>query len=120
MNRTVFAPINSIVFISDNLNSKPPDHVYGSLVSSNEFCVSVGTYPEQDGETQFSIGKSEEVNGALQLVFHGMIATPNRNLMISTVLDEVLLETDVEDTRTRTRVRVDHPRWPKNLVIGWG
>ena len=120
MNSTNFAPINSIVFISDNLKSKPPEHVYGSLVSFNEFCVSVGTYPEVDGETKFGLGRANEVEDKLQLVFDGMIETPNRNLMISTVLDEVLLETGVEDTRTRTRVWVDHPRWPKNLVVGWG
>lgn len=120
MKRTNFAPINSIVFISDNLKSKPPEHVYRSLVSYNEFCVSVGTYPEQDGETEFSLGKADEVGGDLQLVFDGMIETPSRKLMISTVWDEVLLEDSVADVETRIRIWVDHPRWPQKLVVGWG
>ncbi|MBO6899770.1 MAG: hypothetical protein JJ864_00355 [Rhizobiaceae bacterium] len=120
MNSTNFAPVNSIVFISDNLTSKPPEHIDGSLVSFNKFCVSVGTYPEVDGETKFSLGRADEVEDALQLVFDGMIETPGRKLIISTVWDEVLLKTGVEDTETRTRVWVDHPRWPKNLVVGWG
>jgi hypothetical protein len=120
MKRTTFAPINSIIFISDNLKSKPPEHVYGSLVSYNEFCVSVGTYPEQDGETEFSLGRADEVGDALQLVFDGMIETPNRKLIISTVWDEVLLEDSVSDVETRTRVWVDHLRWPQKLVVGWG
>lgn len=120
MNSTSFAPVNSIVFISDNLKSKPPEHVDGSLVSYNEFCVSVGTYPEVDGETEFSLGRADEVGDALQLVFDGIIETPSRMLIISTVWDEVLLEDSVADVETRTRVWVDHPGWPQKLVVGWG
>ncbi len=120
MKKTKFAPINSIVFISDSLKSEPPEHIYGSLVSYNEFCVSVGTYPEQDGETEFSLGKADEVGDALHLVFDGMIDTPGHQLMISTVWDEVLLQATVAETRTRTRVWVDHPRWPQKLAVGWG
>lgn len=120
MNKIKFGPLNSIVFISDNLKSKPPEHIYGSLVSYNEFCVSIGCYPEIDDNTEFSLGMADEVKGESQLVFDGTIETPNRKLMISTVLDEVLLETDVADVTTRTRVWVDHPRWPKKIMVGWG
>lgn len=120
MKKTSFAPINSIVFISDNLKSKPPEHVVGSLISYNESCVSVGTYPEQDGETEFSLGKADEFGDALQLVFDGIIETPSRRLMIWTVWDEILLEAAVPDVETRTRVWVEHPFWPQKLVVGWG
>ena len=120
MNSTNFAPINSIVFVSDNLRSKPPEHVVGGLISYNEFCVSVGTYPEQDGETEFMLGKAEKVGDALQLVFDGMIHTPHRNLMIWTVWEEVLLEEKVADVQTRLRIWADHNFLPKKLVVGWG
>jgi hypothetical protein len=49
-----------------------------------------------------------------------MIETPSRKLMITTVLDEILLEMDVAGLNTRVRVRLNQLKWPDKVVIGWG
>jgi len=114
------SPINSIVFISADVRSKPPEHVYGALIGYNETCVSVGCYPSDDGETEFFLGRSDEFATEGEIVFDGTIETPTGSLMISTVDGEVLLEQAVPSTRTRVRVRVNHPKWPDQVIIGWG
>ena len=120
METVTSSPINSIVFISDNLRSKPPEHLYGALASYNESCVSVGCYPSDDGETEFFLGKADELVVEGEIAFDGTIETSNRNLMISTVDGEVLLEQAVPSARTRLRVWVNHPEWPNRVLVGWG
>lgn len=116
----VSRPINSIVFVSDNLNTRPPLHTDSDLIHFNGESVSVGCYPEIDGDTEFTLGPAKEVVPNFELAFDGMIETPSRKLMITTVLDEILLETDVADLNTRVRVWLNHPKWPNKVVVGWG
>lgn len=120
MKKTSFAPVNSIVFVSDNLRSPPPIPVRGRLVNSNEPCVSIGCYPEIDGETEIILGRIDDVGSSLQLAFDGVLETPNKTLIVSTVDDEILLQDEVDETATRVRVMVSHPRWPERVLIGWG
>jgi len=115
-----YAPENSIVFISDNLQSMPPEHVWGNMINYNSTCVSVGCYPEIDGETEFQLGRAREVSTDFDPVFDGTIETPNRMLMISTVEGTILLEDTVSDLETRVRVWLSHPRWPEKVIVGWG
>jgi hypothetical protein len=118
--KATFTPSNSIVFVSDNLRSPAPDHLYGELISPGESCVSVGCYPEVDGPTDFVLGKSEEVAPNEDPAFDGLLDTPTKSLIIATVLDDIVLEDKVADLNTRVRIWVDHPRWPQNVIVGWG
>jgi hypothetical protein len=120
MKKVEFSPINSIVFVSDNLHTRPPVHQDSDLVHFNNESVSVGCYPEVSGSTVFTLGKSKEVSLESEPAFDGMIETPSRKLMITTVLDEILLETDVVDVNTRVRVWLNHPKWPDKVAVGWG
>jgi hypothetical protein len=120
MKKISFAPVNSLVFVSDNLRSLPPVPVRGSMVNYNEFCVSVGCYPEIDGETEIFLGRMTNVEAGLQLVFDGILQTPNKTLIVWTVDDEILLQDDVTDTETRVRILLSHPKWPEKVVVGWG
>lgn len=115
-----FAPQNSIVFIEDSAGGEPPEHVGDDLIHYNAFCVSVGCYPEIDGETEFTLGAVTEVKPDFPLAFDGVIATPTNKLIVSTVLDEHLLEAIVPTTDTRIRIWLSHARWPDKVVIGWG
>ncbi len=115
-----YAPENSIVFVSDSLRSEPPEHVRGSMINYNDTCVSVGCYPEIHGETEFQLGPAQEVSAGFDPAFDGTIETPNRTLIISTVEDTILLEDEVPGLRTRLRVWLSHPRWPENVMVGWG
>lgn len=120
MKSTKFSPINSLVFVWDNLGSEPPEPVWGNLICYNATCVSIGCYPEVDGDTEFFLGKAEEISSEFSVVFDGLIKTPNKSLMISTVDEKILLEDRVSDLETRVRVWVSHPRWPEKVVVGWG
>lgn len=115
-----YAPENSIVFISGNLQSKPPEHVRGNMINYNETCVSVGCHPEIDGETEIHLGRADEISAEFEVVFDGIIETPNKTLMISTVEGTILLEDTVPALVTRLRVWLSHPRWPDKVVVGWG
>ena len=115
-----FSPINSIVFVSDNLHTRPPVHQDSGLIHFNNESVSVGCYPEVSGSTIFTLGPAREVAPDFELAFDGMIETPSKKLIITTVLDEILLEADVTDLTTRVRVWLNHPKWPDKVVVGWG
>ncbi len=115
-----YAPENSIVFISDNLQSMPPEHVWGNMINYNRTSVSVGCYPEIDGETEFQLGRALEVSTDFDQVFDGTIETPNRTLIISTVEGTILLEDEVPEMETRVRVWLSRLRWPEKVVVGWG
>lgn len=120
MKETRAAPMNSMVFVSDNVASPSPEHVYGALISPGPFCVSVGCYPDVDGETEFILGPSSEVEREDMPRFDGVLETPTRHLIIATVLNDVLLQDEVIDLKTRVRIWSDHPRWPKQIVVAWG
>lgn len=114
------APVNSLVFVSDNLRSEPPIPVRGRIVNYNEFCISVGCYPEIDGETEIFLGRLPSVEAGFELVFDGVIQTPNKRLIVSTVDEEILLQDNVSGTETRVRILISHPKWPEKVVVGWG
>jgi hypothetical protein len=120
MKKIRFAPVNSLVFVSDNLSSPPPIPVRGSIVNYNEFCVSVGCYPEIDGETEIFLGRLPNVEAGLELAFDGVLQTPNKRLIVSTVDEEILLQDEVSGTETRVRILISHPKWPEKVVVGWG
>lgn len=118
MSTISFSPSNSIVFVEDAQGGVPPEHTDDALVHSTPTCVSVGCYPDVDGETELTLEMLEEAPAGLQLVYDGLIKTPSRLVVMTTVLDERLLETKVPKPTTRLRVWVDHAVWPKRLVAG--
>lgn len=115
-----FAPGNSLVLISENLRSKPPEPILTGMVSYNATCVEVACLPEVDGETTFHFGKVQEVPAGLEMVFDGFLETPGGTLIVATVEEEILFEDKVPEASTRVRVWLSHPRWPDTVVIGWG
>lgn len=114
-----FSPSNSQVFISGSLKVKVPILDGTDLIRSNNDCVSVTCLPDIDGSTFFFFGREEEINSPLGPAFNGEIATPDRKLLVSTVPMEVLFSTEVPDISTRVTVRLNHDRWPDQVVIGW-
>ena len=115
-----FAPSNSIVFISENLRSEPPEPILAGMVSHNATCVAVACLPEVDGETEFHFGRAQESPAGLEMVFDGFLETPGKTLIVATVEEEILFEDAVPEAKTRVRVWLSHPKWPDTVVIGWG
>lgn len=112
------APSNSLLFVSDVSGGKIPQITRGPWLWATSSCIAVGCYPEQDGETEVVLGKSEEVVPVDHLAFDGNLETPNRAVIVSTVEGNTILERAVSEVRTRVRIWVSHPRWPEKVVIG--
>ena len=103
------------------MGSSPPEQLDDGLVHYNRQCVSVGCYPEIDGETTFILGRATEMGReSVVPVFDGTIETPTRRLVICTVLGTILLEAEVPDQSTRVRVWANHLQWPTEVIVGWG
>jgi hypothetical protein len=66
------------------------------------------------------LGPATELDPGEPPAFDGMLATPNRAIVVSTVERATVLETCVPDTRTRVRIWVDEPVEPDKVVVGFG
>ncbi|MGE0280220.1 MAG: hypothetical protein AB7P20_06355 [Rhizobiaceae bacterium] len=120
-----YTPPNSIVFVSDIEGGLvPPSDNWKAeeLIFASDSCVCVVCYPEVDGETEISLKRAEDVHPdpEFDLVFDGVVTTPSKEIMVSNVEIEPLLQAAVDNLQTRIRVWMDHDRWPQKVVIGWG
>ena len=116
--RARVAPPNSLLVVSDTDGWIPPEFVPGVLILSSSSCITVGCRMFADGETQVFLGPASELDPGKPPAFDGMIETPNRKVVVSTVEHETVLETRVPGTRTHVRIWVDDPREPDNVIIG--
>ena len=117
---TTDAPVNSIVFISDEDGGDAPIPVRGVPIHSTPSCVSVACYPENEGKTEFVLGTIREADQGTMADFDGEVETPRKHLLITTVDDRLILKVKVPTTKTRVRVWRSHPLWPKRVVVAWG
>jgi hypothetical protein len=109
-----------LLFISDPNGGVGPDFVKGRLILSTSSCISVGCRMFADGETLVLLGPAIELDPGEPPAFDGMLATPNRAVVVSTVERHTVLETSVPDTRTRVRIWVDEPVEPDKVIVGIG
>lgn len=111
---------NGLIFIEDATGGKPPYPFTDEKVQYTSSFISVACLHEVDGEAELTLGPAEDVAPALDAEFDGMIETPSRKLVLTTVPGEQLLKANVPDTTTRVRVWRSHPVWAEKVVIGWG
>jgi hypothetical protein len=71
-----------------------------------------------DGETLVLLGSAPELDPGESPAFDGMLETPNRAVVISTVERETVLEMRVPNARTHLKIWVDHPTEPDKVIIG--
>jgi len=112
------SPMNSIVFISDSNGGEPPLPMRGELIWSSESCVVVGCFPEQDGPTDITVGARQDVDPGYPVAFEGVLETPNRQIVVSTVMEETVLEWPSPAERARLSVWLSHPVWPEQVILG--
>lgn len=118
--QTRVAPPNSLLFISDPNGGIGPEFIRGRLILSTPSCISVGCRMFADGETLVLLGSATEVDPGDPPAFDGMLDTPNRAVVISTVERETVLAMPVPSSRTRVRIWVDHPTEPDKVIVGVG
>jgi len=115
---TKVAPPNSLLFISDPSRESVPDFEEGKLILATASCVSVGCLMYLDGDTEVAVGSPDEVAFGAAPAFDGMLETPNRSVIVSTVEWKVVLHSSVPNTKTRIRIWVNHPTEPDKIGIG--
>jgi hypothetical protein len=111
---------NSLLVISDRDGWTPPRFEPGVLILASSSCITVGCRIFADGETLVSLGPATELDPGEPPALDGMLATPNRAVVVSTVERHTVLQTSVPDTRTRVRIWVDEPVEPEKVMVGVG
>jgi hypothetical protein len=115
------APPYSIIFVCDNSSEdvEVPDRVSGELVAANDTCISVGTYPSDDGDTEISLAKasSEKQVGGLEEAFTGQITSPNKRIDVATAENKVLLSTTTGTASASVTVWVNDRQLPTKIRI---
>jgi hypothetical protein len=111
-------PVNSILFISDVNGGEVPEWVRGKMILATPSCLSFQCYPEQDGPTEITLGSLDELDRREVPAFEGKLETPSRQLVISTVDRETVLQMQVKNAQTQVKIWLSHPQWPENVIIG--
>jgi len=114
------APPNSVVLVADPSDGEIPDTMGGSLIAATNSCVAVGCRSEADGETEFTLGRTDEVDPGSRPAFEGNLKTPNRKIAVRSVLSKTILEAPVPQQHTTIRVWVNDPKEPDNVIVGIG
>lgn len=111
-------PPNSVVLVADPSDGEVPSSMNGSLFSSTESCVAVGCRSEIDGETEFTLGATRDVDPGRQPDFEAELKTPTRRLAVRSVLGQILLEAQTPNQKTKVSVWVNDTQEPDNVIIG--
>ena len=114
------APPYSLVLVGDPSGREIPNIVAGSVIASTSSCIAVGCLSEVDGETEFTLGATPDVNPGIDPAFEGKLKTPNRMIAVRSVLHETILEATVPEEQTTVRVWVNDPTEPDKVIIGFG
>jgi len=118
-NKARYAVQNGVVFIEDEKGGEPPDQSNDDMVKYTSSCISVACLHEIDGEAEFTLGPSDEVDPGYEASFDGEIETPTKKLVITSVEENKILKAEVPDIITRVRVWCNHPLWADQVVVGW-
>jgi hypothetical protein len=70
------APPYSVVVISDSEPAELPKDMEDSCIASTSTCIVVGCRADVDGETEFVLGATSEVDPGSHPIFEGMLETP--------------------------------------------
>jgi hypothetical protein len=107
-----------VVLIADPIGGQIPDTMRNALIAATSSCIAVGCQSEVDGETEFILGMTHEVNPGDRPEFEGGLDTPNRKVRLASVLGETILEISVREQKTTVRIWVSDHHEPDKVIIG--
>jgi hypothetical protein len=113
------APPYSLIFIADSGRGEIPDRMVGSITSTDS-CIVVCCLAEIDGETEFTLGETHDVDPGTYPAFHGKLKTPNYQIVLHTAEDETILQATVPRWETIVRIWVNRPSQPDQVIVGIG
>jgi hypothetical protein len=115
-----FAPPYSLILVAGSRGAEIPISMGESIVASTDSCIAVGCRPEIDGDTEFTLGETHEVDPGDHPTFRGILKTPNRRIALRSVIGQTILETPVPEQQTIVRVWVNDPSEPDQVIVGIG
>ncbi|MGH8051926.1 MAG: hypothetical protein ACREPB_14800 [Arenimonas sp.] len=110
-------PTNSLLLVMDHSAGEIPSSIGDYLTVSTESCVAVGTLAEMDGETTVTLTDSIEGVELDELVFDGVLLTPEKEISVCDVGDEKLLTIPVSSCKTRVQIFANDMNEPDNIVV---
>jgi len=113
-------PLNSILFIEDVEGGQVPEITRNERLWFTPSCICIGCLMEQDGETEVTLGASNEIDIGAPPVFDGFLETPGREVVVSTVEGKKLLCMPVSEIRTRVRIWANRAIEPDRVLVGLG
>jgi hypothetical protein len=114
---------NALLFMRDARIPEVPNVDYGdgSSVWSIPTCVVITCLVDSEGETDITIGNTNEVKPSNKLLFDGTLETPSRKVILEIVPGETIFETNVPFARSRIRIWTDgRHQLAEKVVIGLG
>jgi hypothetical protein len=87
------------------------------LVASDT-CILCGCCPDTDGETQITVGTSDEVRTVAPPIFDGVLKTPSHKIALQTVEGDGVLEVSTVGDRTPIRIWSNRKLGPDVVSIG--
>jgi len=114
------APKNSLLLIMDRDGGEIPISMDGRLVVSTPSCIAVGTLSEADGETSVIMTNEKTLFNAdanLRKVFTGVLATPQREVQVCTVLLQPVVKIAVMSLRNKVEIWANSESEPSKLRV---
>jgi hypothetical protein len=118
IDRFVRAP-SSVLLIMDPVVGQVPETMGGRLVASTPSCVAIGTLSEADGLTKVRVVASAnlpEHNAPPTEAWQGVLATPSRELVMSSVTEQRYAGWPVGES-TRLRLLVNDDNEPDEIWV---
>ena len=117
--RTIRSSSVSYVYISDVDGGMPPVSLPAIPIAATSSCIAVACTPEIDGRPRVVVGPLSDLDPTREPDFEGYLDTPHRQLVVSTIAEAAIVETDVLADRTRIAIWHSLPKWPPRIVVGW-
>jgi hypothetical protein len=116
---TKIAPPYSLIFIADSAGGEIPDRMVRPITSTDS-CIVVGCLAFVDGETEFTLGETQDVDPGTHPAFHGKLKTPSYQIVLHTAEAETILQATVPRRETVVRIWVNDPSEPDQVIVGVG
>lgn len=114
------SPMNSLIFISDDVGKAPPYFVKGEPITASDESIAISVLMWLDGETQVTFGLDSEAARDGQPDFDAYLNTATHEVVVSTVEWEKIFVQSVAGAQTRIRIWLNRRQEPDDVVIAVG
>lgn len=111
------SPPNSLILVMDHNFGTLPELITADLVAATDSCLAIGTLASPDGETTITLTNDLDNVETDELVFEGVLLTPNKELSICNVMNEKLLTLPVSASVINVKIFANDSSEPDQIVV---